>query len=193
MADLTDVERMVNDWERGATEKAQRYQQMQQQVEQISITESVASGAVAVTVGHNGMPTDVRMTDAVKGMSPDEIAANVLRAMQKAQSKYPQRLQEITATTVGEDDTTRHIVATAVEQFPDAPEEDEPQAREAAGRQLRVETEADDEPQPPRRPAPPTPPAPKPPPTPPAGRRRARSDDDDEGDDFGDQTFLRRD
>jgi hypothetical protein len=134
----------------------------------------------------------VRMTDAVKGMSPDEIAANVMRAMQKAQSKYPQRLQEITAATVGEDDTTRHIVATAAEQFPEAPEEDEPQAREAGGRQLRVETEADEPQAPPRRPAPPAPPAPKPPTTPPAGRRRPRPDDDD-GDDFGDQSFLRRD
>ncbi|WP_116045714.1 YbaB/EbfC family nucleoid-associated protein [Amycolatopsis palatopharyngis] len=191
MADLTDVERMVNDWERNAAEKAQRYQQMQQQVEQISITESVASGAVAVTVGHNGMPTDVRMTDGVKNMSPDEIAANVLRAMQKAQSKYPERLQEITTATVGEDDTTRHIVATAVEQFPDAPEEDEPQVREAPGRQLRVETEPDEEPPaPPRRPGPPA--APKPPSAPPASRRRGPSDDDD-GEDFGDQSFLRRD
>jgi hypothetical protein len=69
------------------------------------------------------MPADVRTTDAVKGMSPDEIAANVMRAMQKAQSKYPQRLQEITVATVGEHDTTRHIVATAVEQFPEVPEE----------------------------------------------------------------------
>ncbi|SFB61839.1 Conserved DNA-binding protein YbaB [Amycolatopsis marina] len=192
MADLTDVERMVNDWERNAAEKAQRYEQMQRQVEQISITESVASGAVSVTVGHNGLPTDVRMTDGVKNMSPDEIAANVLRAMQKAQSKYPERLQEITAATVGEDSTTRHIVATAVEQFPDAPEEEEPQGREAPGRQLRVETEPDEEPEPPRRAAPPTPPAPKPPPAPPASRRRPPSDDDD-GEDFGDQSFLRRD
>ena len=42
MADLADVERMVDDWERDAVAKSQRYQQMQAKVEQISITESQA-------------------------------------------------------------------------------------------------------------------------------------------------------
>jgi DNA-binding protein YbaB len=181
--ELSDVERMVGDWERDAVEKSQRYQQMQQQVEQISITESVAGGAVSVTVGNNGIPTDVRMTDGVRAMSPDQIAANVLKAMQKAQSKYPQRIQEIVSATVGDDDTSRHIVATAVDNFPAAPEEDEEPPRDPAVRQLQVETEEEDEPAPPRRPAPPTPK-----PTP-----RHRAPDGDEGDDFGDQTFLRRD
>ncbi|WP_246258317.1 YbaB/EbfC family nucleoid-associated protein [Amycolatopsis anabasis] len=185
--ELSDVERMVDDWERNAVEKSQRYQAMQQQVEQISITESVAGGAVSVTVGNNGIPTNVAMTEGVRKMSPDEIAANVLKAMQKAQSKYPQKIQEIVAATVGDDDTTRHIVETAVDNFPPAPEEPEEPVREAAPRQLQVETEADDEPAPPRRPTPPRPSTP-----PPATRRRPSSDDDD-GEDFGDQTFLRRD
>ncbi|MDQ0379333.1 YbaB/EbfC family nucleoid-associated protein [Amycolatopsis thermophila] len=174
MADLPDIERMVDDWERNAVERSQRFQAMQHEVEQISITESVAGGAVSVTVGNNGIPTDVRMTDAVRTMSPDEIAANVLKAMQKAQSKYPQVIQEIVAGTVGESDSAaQHIVRTAAENFPEPPAEDpEPPA---PGRQLRIETEADDEPpQQPRRPP-----------------QRPRRDDDDG--DFGDQSFLRRD
>ncbi|WP_116104274.1 YbaB/EbfC family nucleoid-associated protein [Amycolatopsis thermalba] len=176
MADLSDIERMVGDWERNAVERSQRFQAMQHEVEQISITESVAGGAVSVTVGNNGIPTGVRMTDAVRSMSPDEIAANVLKAMQKAQSKYPQVIQEIVAGTVGESDSAaQHIVRTAEENFPEPPAEDpEPPAPR---RQLRIETEADDEPpQQPRRPAPP---------------QRPRRDDGD--DDFGDQSFLRRD
>jgi hypothetical protein len=48
---------------------------MSERVEQISITESVAGGAVSVTVGHNGIPTDVAMTDAVRAMAPAEIAS----------------------------------------------------------------------------------------------------------------------
>ncbi|WP_344416802.1 YbaB/EbfC family nucleoid-associated protein [Amycolatopsis minnesotensis] len=192
MADLSDVERMVDDWERDAVAKSQRYAEMQERVEQISITGSVAGGAVSVTVGPNGLPTDVGMTDAVLRMRPDEIAANVLRAMRKAQSQYPDRMREIVAGTVGDDDASRHIVATAEENFPPAPEEDEEPAAEAPGRQLRIETEAEDEP-----------PAPKPPRRPEPGgagehgrRRRGGGDDGDDGDDgdFGeDQTFLRRD
>ncbi|MFI9456860.1 YbaB/EbfC family nucleoid-associated protein [Amycolatopsis sp. NPDC052450] len=176
MAELSDVERMVADWERDAEQKAQRYQRMQEQVEQISITESVASGAVSVTVGHNGLPTDVKMTQAVLKMSPDEIAANVLNAMRKAQSKYPQRLAEITAETVGDDQTTRHLVATAVDNFPAPPEEDEPPPDPE--RQLFHHDEEE--------PRPTSPSAPKPTP-----RRKPGSDDD--GEDFSDQSFLRRD
>ncbi|AXB45018.1 YbaB/EbfC family nucleoid-associated protein [Amycolatopsis albispora] len=184
MADLADVERMVNDWERNAAETSQKYQAMQAQVERISITESVASGAVSVTVGHNGLPTDVKMTQAVLKMSPDEIAANVLRAMQKAQSKYPERLAEITAETVGDDATTRHLVATAVDNFPAPPEEDEPPV---AGQPQQRQLYESEEEEPPAAKAPPAPPAPKPTP------RRKPGPDDEDGEDFSDQSFLRRD
>ncbi|MGA6168091.1 YbaB/EbfC family nucleoid-associated protein [Amycolatopsis magusensis] len=181
MADLADVERMVDDWERNAAETSQKYQAMQAEVERISITESVASGAVSVTVGHNGLPTDVKMTQAVLKMSPDEIAANVLRAMRKAQSKYPERLAEITAETVGDDATTRHLVATAVDNFPAPPEEDEPPA--AGQPQERRLYDSEEE-------APPAPaPAPAPKPTP----RRKSGPGDEDGEDFSDQSFLRRD
>jgi DNA-binding protein YbaB len=179
MADLADVERMMADWERDAVTKSQRYQQMQAKVEQISITESVANGAVSVTVGHNGLPTDIKMTEAVRKMTPDEIAAGVLRAIQKAQSKYPERMAAIVAETVGDDDTTRHLVATAVDNFPPPPAEEAPEpAPQAPSRQLfdRAEDEA------PRRPVPP--PAPKP--------RAARPPSDDDGD-FGGESFMRRD
>lgn len=169
MPDLSDVERMVDDFERNAAERAAKYQRMQEQVEQISITESAASGAVSVTVGSNGIPTDVRMTDAVSGMRPEEIAAAVVQAMRKAQAKYPERLAEITAATVGQDATTEHILATAAEQFPPAPEEDEePPAPTDSEMQLYDRPE-DEEPQPPQ---------------PPAGGTRPprRSSDDDDGD-----------
>ncbi|HKS44792.1 MAG TPA: YbaB/EbfC family nucleoid-associated protein [Amycolatopsis sp.] len=179
MADLSDVERMIGDWERNAAQKAQRYQQMQEQVAQISITESVAGGAVSVTVGSNGIPTGISMTDAVRKMSPDQIAANVLKAMQKAQSKFPARLQEIVAETVGDDETSRHIVDTAARSFPPPPEEDEPEPPAEAVREMRIGTAEEEEPprppEPVRRPAPPRRPDPR----------------DDE--DFGDRTFLRRD
>ena len=171
MADLADVERMVDDLERDAVEKSRRYQAMQAQVEQISITESVAGGAVSVTVGHNGLPTAVKMTDGVRRMNPDEIAASVMLALQKAQSKYPERMREIVAETVGDDSTTRHIVAAADENFPAPPEEE---AEATPQRKLFDQAE-----EPPRRPGPP-----------PAAPRRPHGDDDG---DFGDQTFLRRD
>lgn len=126
---VSDVERMVDDWERNATEKAAKYERMRQEVEQVSITESAAGGAVRVTVGQNGLPTDVSMTDGVRKLSPDQIAAAVMDAMRKAQSRYPQRLAEIMAETVGEDATTAHIVATAEQNFPRVDDEENQRRR----------------------------------------------------------------
>ena len=57
-------------------------------------------------------------------MEPDELASQVMAAIRKAQSRYPQRLAVILADTVGEDDpAARHILAKAEESFP-APDED---------------------------------------------------------------------
>jgi len=125
---LSNVERMVDEWERNAEENARRYQNMQAEVERISITESAADGAVKVTVGANGIPSNVEMTDRVSRMRPDEIAAAVMQAMTRAQSRYPEELARIMGETVGDTATTQHILATAQAAFP-ATEEPPPPPR----------------------------------------------------------------
>jgi DNA-binding protein YbaB len=126
---VSDAERMIDEWGRNAGQKAARFQRMAEQVEQVSITESVAGGAVRVTVGHNGIPTDVSMTERVLQMRPEEIASSVMAAIRKAQSRYPEQLAEILADTVGEDDpASRYLMATAEENFPPVAEPEEPDA-----------------------------------------------------------------
>nr|WP_042184851.1 YbaB/EbfC family nucleoid-associated protein [Kibdelosporangium sp. MJ126-NF4]CEL16168.1 hypothetical protein [Kibdelosporangium sp. MJ126-NF4]CTQ94093.1 hypothetical protein [Kibdelosporangium sp. MJ126-NF4] len=115
---LANIERMVDDWEHNAAENATRYQNMQAEVERISITESAADGAVRVTVGPNGIPSNVQMTERVSRMRPDEIAAAVMEAMTRAQSRYPAELARIMGETVGDTPTTQHILATAEAAFP---------------------------------------------------------------------------
>lgn len=115
---LANVQRLVDDWERNAEEKAARYESMRQEVERISITASAANGAVSVTVGPNGIPSDVSMTEAVSRLRPEQIAAAVMEAMGKAQAGYPAELARIVGETVGETPSGRHIVETAERNFP---------------------------------------------------------------------------
>lgn len=126
---LANVQRLVDEWERDAEQKAARYDSMRQEVEQISITESAAGGAVSVTVGHNGIPNDVTMTDGVSRMRPEEIAAAVLEAMKRAQGRYPAELARIMADTVGDDTASRYILAEAERNFPPASDSDPPEDR----------------------------------------------------------------
>jgi DNA-binding protein YbaB len=137
---LPDIERMVDDWERNAAEKAARYQAMSQEVQQVSITGSAADGAVMVTVGANGIPTAVTMTPKVRQLEPERIAAAVMEAMRQAQSQYPERLAEIMSQTVGDDSTTRHLLTEARANFPDP----EPDADPGAARQPRPARDPED-------------------------------------------------
>jgi len=171
---VADAMRMVDDWERDATEKAARFQRMAEQVEQVTITESVANGAVSVTVGSNGLPTTIAMTDGVRSMEPEQIAANVMAAMRKAQARYPERLAEILAETVGTDDpAARHILAKAEESFPSVADEPE-DGDHRAGERMNIGNVEEDEPAPPRPGSPP---------------RSASADGGDE--DFGDESIFR--
>lgn len=169
---MADTLRMLDNWERDAEQKAARFQSMADRVAEVSITESVAGGAVSATVGNNGLPTNIAMTDKVREMAPDDIAASVMAAIRKAQSKYPQRLAEIMAETVGDDPAGAHIVATAERNFPapldDAPPEERPMAFE--------EIEDDET---------------AAPPPPPTTRPTTDGDDGDDGD-FGDQSVFGR-
>ncbi|GAA1311793.1 YbaB/EbfC family nucleoid-associated protein [Saccharothrix xinjiangensis] len=115
---LANVQRLVDDWERDAQEKAARYESMRQEVGRISITRSAAGGAVSVTVGSNGIPGAVTMTEAVSRLRPEQIAAAVMEAMRQAQAAYPAELARIVGETVGETASGRHIVATAERNFP---------------------------------------------------------------------------
>ncbi|MFE9751043.1 YbaB/EbfC family nucleoid-associated protein [Saccharothrix saharensis] len=122
---LANVQRLVDDWERDAELKAARYESMRQEVERISITASAANGAVSVTVGPNGIPSAVTMTEGVSRLRPEQIAAAVMEAMGKAQAGYPAELARIVGETVGPTPSGQHIVAVAERNFP-RPESDAP-------------------------------------------------------------------
>lgn len=172
---MADTLRMLDNWERNAAEKAAKFQSMADRVAEVAITESVAGGAVSATVGNNGLPTNIAMTERVREMSPDEIAANVMAAIRKAQSKYPQRLAEIMADTVGDDPAGAHILAEAERNFP-APEEDDEEFGTEENQTLLGDVEDDERDQP----------------APPSPRRTRSSTRDEEDDDFGDETLLGR-
>jgi DNA-binding protein YbaB len=169
---LADSLSMIENWERNATEKAAKFQAMADRVAEVSITESVAGGAVSATVGNNGIPTDIAMTDRVREMAPDEIAANVMAAIRKAQSRYPQALAAIVAETVGDDPAGQHVIATAEQNFP-APDEDEAEVPDEGIDFDDIEDDDTSTPQP----------------TPPP-RPSTRDSNNDDGD-FGDESVFR--
>ncbi|WP_409463383.1 YbaB/EbfC family nucleoid-associated protein [Amycolatopsis sp. GA6-003] len=139
-----------------AKAKAERYQAMQAAAGRVSVTETGKDGLVTVTVDSAGNVTDLRVSDRIRELSGDRIAAAVLGTLRRAQSRLPERLGEVMAATIGDDPATVDtIVGNYRAKFPE-PEPDGPESADP-GNQVRLgalEEEAGaPEPRPARRPA----------------------------------------
>lgn len=170
--DIGAAERMVREWQDRAAEKAEKFNRLQQQVEQISVTESSRDGAIQVTVASTGMLQNLQLADNADNRPMPRLGAEIMRLVQQAQAKIPGQMQEAVEGTVGlADSAAQHVLDQARKHFPEPPPEEEP-PRGTRSNEIRPATEDDHQP-PQRRQSP--------------GRRRP----DDFDDDFGNGSFLR--
>ncbi|NUT53914.1 MAG: YbaB/EbfC family nucleoid-associated protein [Saccharothrix sp.] len=174
--DIGASERMLGQWQRDIEQKAERYQEMATRVQGMTISETSRDGSVRLTIGSNGILTHLEIAESARDKRMAEVSAEVMRTLQRAQSRIPELLQQAMAETIGTQDRTATVLFDeAKRNFPAPPHEDP--APPPVGREMRFGIEDDDTPA--TRPAPPPPP-----PT----RRHARRPDED--DDFGGQSFL---
>src|SRR3954453_15770636 len=96
----------IDQWVADAKAKAERYQEMRAQAQQVSATESSKDGLVTVTVDSSGNVSDLRIPDRSRELSGAEVAAAVLGTMRRAQAKLPEQLAAVMAETIGEDTRT---------------------------------------------------------------------------------------
>ncbi|MCI2415795.1 YbaB/EbfC family nucleoid-associated protein [Saccharopolyspora sp. K220] len=183
--DPDEAQRRIEQWAQGFAEKAQRYQAVQQQTEQLRLTATSPDGRVKVTVRADGSVSDLEFTEKIRSMPLQELSAQILSTMQQAQANIATRVGDVLAEQLGDEDLqTRSVVLDNLrERFPEPPEESEPEPGSG-----KWDFAADDE-----TPEQPTPPAPTPPPaappTAPGPQQRRRPggdgfDDDDFPDDF---------
>ncbi|WP_033260950.1 YbaB/EbfC family nucleoid-associated protein [Amycolatopsis vancoresmycina] len=121
-----DAAAQVDRWVAQAKEKAQRYQAMQAAVGQVAVTETSPDGMVTVTVDSAGNVTGLQITDRVRDLSGAQVAKAVLGTLRRAQSRLPERLAEVIAGTIGDDEETLNtIVGNYRAKFPE-PEPETP-------------------------------------------------------------------
>ncbi|WP_020660140.1 YbaB/EbfC family nucleoid-associated protein [Amycolatopsis benzoatilytica] len=179
--DPDDAIRRMDEWAAGFARKAERYAAAQEETQQLRLTASSPDGTVKVTVGADGVVSDLVFSSRTRTVPPEELARMVLDTMRRAQSGISERVAEVMGRQLGDEDPdTRAVMLDSLrDRFPDPDPE-------AADKQ-----EAPEEPreQPPARPAPPAggtgrPPATPPPSGGPAGSppRRPGGIDPDEQD-----------
>lgn len=175
-ADPDEAERRIQQWAQGFAEKAQRYQEVQAQTEQLRLSASSPDGRIKVTVRADGSVTDLEFTDKIRSMPPNELAAQILSTMHRAQADIAGKVGETMAATLGdEDQQTRSMMLDNLrERFPEQPEDE---VEEEASSTWDGPAEDDETPAPPAAPA-------AAPTAPPAQPRRPRFEDEDD-DEFG--------
>ena len=114
MDDIADnAERWVEDWSAAATARAAKAQALADQAAQVSVSAANPDGSVEVTVTASGAMTDLRLSEAIRKRPADEVAADILATMRRAQAKLAARMAEIAAETVGSDSATGRAVVAA--------------------------------------------------------------------------------
>ncbi|MGW4485227.1 YbaB/EbfC family nucleoid-associated protein [Amycolatopsis sp. NPDC004368] len=146
--DPDEAIRRIDEWAAGFARKAERYAAAQQETERLRLTASSADGTVKVTVGADGVVSDLVFGSKTRTMPPEELARMVLDTMRRAQSGITQRVAEVMTENLGDEDqeTRGMLLGNLSSRFPDldapADNADEP-----------------DEPEPPATPPPPARPA----------------------------------
>lgn len=137
-ADGARTEEEIKRWAEGVQAKAERYQQMQQQVTAVTASAESRDGVVRVTVDSAGAVTGLQITDDARRMTGAGIAEAVLNTMRQAQAGIRDQVAEVMSATVGDDTETVEAVVSAYRQrFPDPeaeadrpPEDDDGDFRE---------------------------------------------------------------
>lgn len=173
--DPDEVQASVDQWVQGFADKARRYRDAQQRTEELRLTAASANGAVRVTVGADGNVTELELGKKARTMPLEELSAEILTTMRRAQSGIATRVGEVMTEQLGDEDleTRSAVLDNLRSRFP-VQDAEEPPADQQPPAQP---------PAPPSPASPPVPPPAQPPgPPPPAPWRNPRPgpDDDDE-------------
>jgi DNA-binding protein YbaB len=126
-AELSAIESMVADWEHQGVERLARVKEVTDEVAQLSATETSADGLVTVTVGSNGLPTDIKLAESARERPMSEVSASIMATLRKAQSRIPALMAEVaTKAGLAGDSVVEHLLTTAEESFPAAEPETPP-------------------------------------------------------------------
>jgi DNA-binding protein YbaB len=146
-SDPDEAQRRIEQWAQGFADKAQRYQAMREQTEQIRLTAASQDGRIRVTVRADGSVTDLELTDKIRSMPPAELSAQILATMRKAQADIATRVGETMAEHLGDEDLqTRSVMLDNLrERFPEQVDEPEPEPTASAKWDLPDETPEQDD------------------------------------------------
>lgn len=124
-------------WAQNLERKAQQYQALHGRMAAMSVTETSPGGRVTVTVDGNGLPTDIRFSDGIRGLGPAALSAELMSCLHQAQAKLRRDVTATVQEVVGEDEAGARIIEQYTQRFADEESEPEPPAPSGPPGELR--------------------------------------------------------
>lgn len=106
-------------WAEDLERKAQRYQALHGKMATLTVTESSDGNRVSITVDSNGVPTDIRLNDGIRSMSPAALSSELMSVLHRAQAKLRREVTTVVDDMVGDDEVGAQIVTQYTDRFPD--------------------------------------------------------------------------
>ncbi|KAA9165621.1 YbaB/EbfC family nucleoid-associated protein [Amycolatopsis acidicola] len=127
MRDPEQAAASIDAWAQGLQDKANRYQAAQERTEGIRLTAVNSDNSVQVTVRADGTVSGLELTGRARSMPLEELSAQILATMQKAQSGIADEVADVMTEEIGDEDPeTRSLMLDNLRnRFPDPDEEDE--------------------------------------------------------------------
>ncbi|TLG08678.1 YbaB/EbfC family nucleoid-associated protein [Nocardia cyriacigeorgica] len=118
----------LTQWAQNLERKAQQYQALHGRMAAMTVTETSDGGRVTVTVDGNGLPTDIRFSDGIRGVGPAALSAELMTCLHRAQARLRREVTATVQDVVGEDEAGARIIGQYAERFADDDTEPEPEA-----------------------------------------------------------------
>lgn len=107
-SDPTRAAEELEKWAAGLEEKARGYTQLQQRLDETSVTAVAREGAIRVTVDPNGVPTRLELSERARELPAGQLAADTVPADDEPArnmfAQYEQRFPGMVDDLPGDDD-----------------------------------------------------------------------------------------
>ena len=121
---LDDAEEWVRSWSSPVSGRAEAAAALADRVAGLTASATGDAGAIRVTVASSGNVTALGLDDRVQRLRGDDLAAEIMRTMRRAQAGLSERVAEAVDETVGADtETGRAVRESFAQRFPAEPDE----------------------------------------------------------------------
>ncbi|OLF06548.1 hypothetical protein BLA60_31790 [Actinophytocola xinjiangensis] len=102
-------------WKGRIDRMAQDTEAMSQRLRELRVTASDPNGLSQVSVDSTGALVDLRLTDRIAQVPPDEVARAIMTTLGQARNTLADRSQQIIADTVGTESPAARAIASSVD------------------------------------------------------------------------------